>query len=114
VGHSRFDFLLERNGRPFYLEVKSCTLVGRSIAMFPDAVTARGRRHLEELADMGRRGTPCGVLFLIHWPRAVTSSHTLRLNSPDFAAVGGIGDQGRALGWRGLACPDLGSGIPGP
>ncbi len=70
VGHSRFDFLLERNGRPFYLEVKSCTLVGRSIAMFPDAVTARGRRHLEELADMGRRGTPCGVLFLIHWPRA--------------------------------------------
>lgn len=70
MGRSRFDFLLERNGRPFYLEVKSCTLVGRRIAMFPDAVTARGKKHLEELAALGRRGTACGVLFLIHWPQA--------------------------------------------
>ena len=70
VGHSRFDFLLERDGEPFYLEVKSCTLVGRRIAMFPDAVTLRGKRHLEELAALSRRGTPCGVLFLVHWPHA--------------------------------------------
>ncbi len=70
VGHSRFDFLLERGGRPFYLEIKSCTLVGNRIAMFPDAVTARGKRHLEELAAMSRGGTPCGVLFLVHWPHA--------------------------------------------
>jgi sugar fermentation stimulation protein A len=70
VGHSRFDFLLDRGGRPFYLEVKSCTLVGRSIAMFPDAVTARGKRHMEELAAMSRRGTSCGILFLVHWPHA--------------------------------------------
>ena len=70
VGHSRFDFLLERGGRPFYLEVKSCTLVGNGIAMFPDAVTLRGKRHLEELAAMSRAGAPCGVLFLVHWPHA--------------------------------------------
>ena len=70
VGHSRFDFLLDRGGSPFYLEIKSCTLVGKRISMFPDAVTARGKRHLEELAAMNRRGTPCGVLFLIHWPHA--------------------------------------------
>ena len=70
VGHSRFDFLLERGGRPFYLEVKSCTLVGRRIAMFPDAVTLRGKRHMEELAAMSRRGTACGILFLVHWPHA--------------------------------------------
>ena len=68
VGQSRFDFLLKRGGRPFYLEVKSCTLVGRRIAMFPDAVTARGKRHMEELAAMSRRGTACGILFLVHWP----------------------------------------------
>jgi sugar fermentation stimulation protein A len=71
VGRSRFDFLLEQAGRPFYLEVKSCTLVGRRIAMFPDAVTLRGKRHLEELAALSRRGTACGVLFLIHWPKAI-------------------------------------------
>ena len=70
VGHSRFDFLLERGGKPFYLEVKSCTLVGRRIAMFPDAVTPRGKRHMEELAAMSRRGTACGILFLVHWPHA--------------------------------------------
>ncbi|MHB8770355.1 MAG: DNA/RNA nuclease SfsA [Syntrophales bacterium] len=70
VGHSRFDFLLDKGGRPFYLEVKSCTLVGNRIAMFPDAVTARGRRHLEELAGLSRGGIACGVLFLVHWPWA--------------------------------------------
>ena len=70
VGNSRFDFLLEKEGRPFYLEVKSCTLFGRSIAMFPDAVTLRGKRHLEELGALARQGTACGVIFLVHWTYA--------------------------------------------
>ena len=70
VGHSRFDFLLEKDNRPFFLEVKSCTLIGRSIAMFPDAVTLRGKRHLEELGAMCRQGAAGGVLFLVHWPYA--------------------------------------------
>jgi sugar fermentation stimulation protein A len=70
VGHSRFDFLLEKDKRPFFLEVKSCTLFGRSIAMFPDAITLRGKRHLTELAAMCRQGTAGGVLFLVHWPHA--------------------------------------------
>jgi sugar fermentation stimulation protein A len=68
-GHSRFDFLLEKNGSPFVLEVKSCTLFGNRIAMFPDAVTARGRRHLEELGELAAKGTPGGVVFLVHSPR---------------------------------------------
>lgn len=69
-GRSRFDFLLEQNGAPLLLEVKSCTLFGRCIAMFPDAVTLRGRRHLLELAELSRQGTPAHVLFLVHWPHA--------------------------------------------
>ena len=68
VGHSRFDFLLERDGKPFLLEVKSCTLYENDIAFFPDAVTDRGRRHLLELAEKARQGTPGGVVILIHWP----------------------------------------------
>jgi sugar fermentation stimulation protein A len=68
-GRSRFDFLLEKEGLPFVLEVKSCTLFGRSVAMFPDAVTARGRRHLEELALLAREGMACGAVFLVHSPR---------------------------------------------
>lgn len=70
VGRNRFDFLLARDGRPFYLEVKSCTLFAGNLAMFPDAVTARGTRHVAELADMAGQGTPCGVLFVVQWPRA--------------------------------------------
>lgn len=66
LGHSRFDFLLEQGGAPLYLEVKSCTLFGNRVAMFPDAVTARGKRHLEELAALSRSGTRSAVLFIIH------------------------------------------------
>jgi sugar fermentation stimulation protein A len=69
-GHSRFDFLLRRGGERMLLEVKSCTLFGRKIAMFPDAVTARGRRHLLELAALADGEVKTGVLFLIHWPGA--------------------------------------------
>lgn len=68
VERSRFDFLVRDRGTDTYLEVKSCTLFGNRVAQFPDAVTARGRRHLLELAHLGRDGIrPC-VLFVIHTP----------------------------------------------
>jgi len=68
VGHSRFDFLLRHRRREVYLEVKSCTLFGNGVAMFPDAVTERGRRHLIELASLRSRGVrPC-VLFVVQTP----------------------------------------------
>lgn len=69
VGRSRFDFLLEEQEHPLYLEVKSCTLFGNGVAMFPDAVTERGRRHLEELARLADEGRRAAVLFLVHTPR---------------------------------------------
>ena len=70
VGRSRFDFLLEEDRQRIFLEVKSCTLVGNKVAMFPDAVTERGARHLRELADLSRNGTRTAVLFVVHWPFA--------------------------------------------
>jgi sugar fermentation stimulation protein A len=65
VGASRFDFLLERSGAPYLLEVKSVTLAERGLAMFPDARTERGRRHVEELAHLAGPGRGSGVLFLV-------------------------------------------------
>ena len=65
VGHSRFDFLLEDDDGEIYLEVKSCTLFGNGVAMFPDAVTERGRRHLLELAELAAAGRRCVVLFVV-------------------------------------------------
>lgn len=66
---SRFDFLLQEGKEKILLEVKSCTLFGNSLAMFPDAVTARGKRHLLELAAHTRDGYRCGAIFVIHSPR---------------------------------------------
>ena len=64
---SRVDFLLSGGGRPdAYVEVKSVTLsraAGR--AEFPDAVTARGARHLAELAAMARLGHRAVLLYLV-------------------------------------------------
>jgi sugar fermentation stimulation protein A len=84
-GRSRFDFLLERAGKPYLLEVKSCTLFGNHIAMFPDAVTERGSRHLRDLAAIARReGISCGVVFVVHWSGArffLPDYHT----DPEFA-----------------------------
>ncbi len=66
MGNSRFDFLLEGPAGQMILEVKSCTLFGERLAMFPDAVTERGRRHLEELARLARPDLRVGVLFVVH------------------------------------------------
>jgi sugar fermentation stimulation protein A len=70
VGRSRFDFLLREGNRDIFLEVKSCTLVGKKVAMFPDAVTERGTRHIKELAEISGEGTRTVVLFIVHWPFA--------------------------------------------
>ena len=68
VGSSRFDFLLRHKGKELYLEVKSCTLFGNGVAMFPDAVTSRGKRHILKLAEMSRGGIRSAVLFIVHYP----------------------------------------------
>jgi len=64
---SRIDFLLRQDGLPdAYVEVKSVTLsreTGR--AEFPDSVTARGARHLRELADMARAGHRAVLFYLV-------------------------------------------------
>jgi sugar fermentation stimulation protein A len=66
VGGSRFDFLLRKDGEDILLEVKSCTLFHGSIAMFPDAETARGRKHLRELASLSEGKRKSAVLFVVH------------------------------------------------
>ncbi len=64
--NSRFDFLLKKRSTEILLEVKSCTLFSRRVAMFPDAATLRGKRHVEELSDLSRKKTKGAVLFIIH------------------------------------------------
>lgn len=71
AGNSRIDLLLEDDAKPpCYVEVKSVTLRRNSgekkgIAEFPDAVTARGTKHLHALAEMVREGARAVMLYLV-------------------------------------------------
>ena len=63
---SRVDFLLTGGERDTYVEVKNVHLRRLSdLAEFPDCVTARGARHLYELADMGAQGHRAVMFYLV-------------------------------------------------
>ncbi len=64
---SRVDILLEDEGRPpAYVEVKNVHLMRNAgLAEFPDSVTARGAKHLEELGDMVEAGHRAVMVFLV-------------------------------------------------
>ena len=50
---------------PCYVEVKNVTLARGGVALFPDAVTARGAKHLRELMAMAARGARAAMLFVV-------------------------------------------------
>jgi sugar fermentation stimulation protein A len=62
---SRFDFLLKGRKGEMLLEAKSVTLMKDGTALFPDAPTERGSRHLKTMADSLRRGMKAAVIFVI-------------------------------------------------
>lgn len=64
-GHSRFDFLLNADNVPVWIEVKGVTLEDNGIAMFPDAPTLRGLKHLRELTEIAQSGGSACMIFLI-------------------------------------------------
>jgi sugar fermentation stimulation protein A len=65
-GRSRIDFLLARGDERLALEVKSVTLVEDGVALFPDAVTTRGARHVRELAGLAARPRwHAAILFVL-------------------------------------------------
>ena len=64
--NTRFDFLLSNNNKKCFLEVKNVTLVReKEVAEFPDAVTSRGKKHLEELINAKKKGYLSYILYLI-------------------------------------------------
>jgi sugar fermentation stimulation protein A len=67
--NSRIDILLEdpKRGRCF-VEVKNTTLLKDNTVMFPDAITSRGLKHLEELAKMAHDGNRSVMIFLVNRP----------------------------------------------
>lgn len=90
-GRHRFDLQIDHAGIERFVEVKSCTLFANNVAMFPDAVTERGRQHLRSLARIARSGPRPFVLFLVHTTRAryfMPDYHTDLAFSQTFQQVG--------------------------
>ena len=81
--NSRLDFLLTNEKERCLLEVKSCTLVRDGVALFPDAPTLRGKRHLMELIEAKKEGYRACVLFIIQRTNAKVFTSNDKTD-PDF------------------------------
>lgn len=64
-GHSRFDFVLRHRGSDWLTEVKSASLIEGGCALFPDAPTTRGARHVRELTAHVGAGGRAIVAFVV-------------------------------------------------
>lgn len=73
-GKSRLDFFLEKENERVLLEVKNVTLCDAGVALFPDAVTTRGQKHLCELRDAVKQGWRGVVFFLVQRGEATSFS----------------------------------------
>ena len=63
---TRFDFLIEKNKKKTFVEVKNVTLFrDKKIAEFPDSITSRGSRHLKALINAIKEGYKTYLLFLV-------------------------------------------------
>lgn len=83
-GRSRFDFYWEAGEERGFVEVKGCTLEENGVALFPDAPTERGVKHLEELILAQQEGYTCTICFVIQ----MKGCHSFRPNEnthPEFA-----------------------------
>jgi sugar fermentation stimulation protein A len=94
--NSRVDFLLEHPARPpCYLEIKNVHLMRQpGLAEFPDAVTKRGAKHLDELSAMVAAGARAVLLFLIQ----IGSAQRFKLARDVDPAYGKAFDAARAAG----------------
>jgi sugar fermentation stimulation protein A len=100
--NSRVDFVLEGAGRPpCYVEIKNVHLMRRpGLAEFPDSVTLRGARHLDELAAMASVGARAVMLFLIQ----IGSAERLALARDIDPGFGAAFDRARRRGVEAMAC----------
>ncbi len=81
LGNSRIDLLVEKDGREIFVEIKGCTLVKDGIALFPDAPTERGVKHVKKISEV--QGM---ILFLVMRGDALRMMPNIHTH-PEFASV---------------------------
>lgn len=86
LGNSRIDFCFLRGDRSLFVEVKNVTLVEDSTAFFPDAPTARGRKHLQELIDATRQGHRSAMFYVVQRQDAERFAPAANID-PDYAEI---------------------------
>lgn len=87
IGNSRFDFAVTlQSGERWLLEVKSVNYVIDGHALFPDAPTTRGRRHIEELLALREQGWQVGIFFVTMGQPVIDVGFNAE-NDPEFARV---------------------------
>lgn len=94
LGGSRLDLRLAYDQVTCYMETKSVTLVQDGQALFPDAPTVRGTRHIFELARAVAAGHRGAVVFVVQRPDAVTFAPHAELDPCFAAALLEASDQG--------------------
>jgi len=99
--NSRVDFLLEADGKPpCYVEVKNVHLMRRrGLAEFPDSVTARGAKHLDELGAVVAAGARAVMLYLIQ----IGSADRLAFARDIDPRYGAAFDRARSVGVEAIA-----------
>ncbi len=65
TGKSRIDVYAANEDEECFIEVKNVTMKYGSVAVFPDAVTSRGKKHLEELIQLKQQGLRAVMLYII-------------------------------------------------
>ena len=73
-GNSRFDFCIEDAGKRTFVEVKGVTLIKDGVALFPDAPTERGVKHINELIGCVAEGCGARILFVVQTENVQTFS----------------------------------------
>ena len=98
-GKSRFDFCIEYEDKTAFLEVKGVTLESDGIALFPDAPTERGVKHIKELMNCMQHGHEAYILFVIQMKEILA----LRPNDATHKAFGDALREARKAGVHVLA-----------
>lgn len=85
-GASRFDFYLESDIKKALIEVKGVTLENDGTALFPDAPTERGVKHVEELIKAKREGFETYLIFIVQMKGVSIFSPNKKMH-PSFAEI---------------------------
>ncbi|WP_372807464.1 DNA/RNA nuclease SfsA [Pontiella sp.] len=107
-GNSRFDLMLRTGGDLCYVEVKNVTLLADDgCYAFPDAVTERGRKHLNELIAVVQAGHRAAMLFVIPRSDGSTFRAAHEIDPAYAVALQAAADAGVELhAWRAEVSPE--------